>query len=228
MSALRPVDGEHAARVLRALGDTVTVVDGRCCGQPAFNSGYRDEAKAVGRELLRAAQPFETIVVPSGSCTSMVQHYLPGLFDGARRDGAASIGKRFHEFSDYVAGHPRVEELRLRLAGTVTYHDSCHARRELGVTNQAVALIERVKGLELKRLQYEEECCGFGGTFSVKQPEVSAAMMAGKLADVTQTGARVVVSPDLSCLAHLDSGARGMGVAVETWTVAELLSRALE
>ncbi len=227
MSALRPIDAKHAERVLRALGDDVVLIDGRCCGQPAFNSGFRAEAKSVGRELLRAAQPHATVVVPSGSCTSMVQHYLPGLFEGARRDGAESIGRRFHEFSDYVQNHPRVGELRLRLDGVVTYHDSCHARRELGVTSSAIALIERIEGLELRRLQYEEECCGFGGTFSAKQPEISAAMMAGKLADVTQTGARVVVSADLSCLAHLESGARGMGLGVETWTIAELLSRAL-
>lgn len=227
MSALRPVDAEHAERVLRALGDDVTVIDGRCCGQPAYNSGFRDEAKSVGRELLRAAQPHSTVVVPSGSCTSMVQHYLPGLFEGARRDGAESIGRRFREFSDYVYHHPQAGELKLRLDGVVTYHDSCHARRELGVSSSAIGLIERIEGLELRRLQYEEECCGFGGTFSAKQPEISAAMMAGKLADVTQTGARVVVSADLSCLAHLESGANGMGVALETWTIAELLSRAL-
>jgi len=228
MSALRPVDAKHAERVLRALGDEVSIIDGRCCGQPAFNSGFRGEARSVGRELLRAAQPHGKIVAPSGSCTSMVRRYLPGLFEGSRRDGAASIGSRFEEFTAYVEGHPRAGELRLRLEGVVTYHDSCHARRELGITGRAISLIERIEGLELRRLQYEEECCGFGGMFSAKQPEISAAMMAGKLADVTQTGARVVVSPDLSCLAHLESGAKGMGIAVETWTIAELLSRALE
>lgn len=224
---LRPVDARHAERVLRALGDDVSVIEGRCCGQPAFNSGYRDEARAAGRELLRAAQPHATIVTPSASCVSMVRHYLPTTFEGERHVAAQSIGNRFHEFAGYVANHPALDSLTLRLPGVMAYHDSCHARRELGLTSTVLGLLGRVEGLEVRRLQYEEECCGFGGSFSVKHPEVSAAMMSAKLADVDGTGARVLVSTDLSCLAHLEAGARGLGMALETWTVAEVLSRAL-
>lgn len=224
---LRPVDVRHAERVLRALGDDVSVIEGRCCGQPAFNSGYRDEARAAGRELLRAAQPHATIVTPSASCVSMVRHYLPTTFEGERHVAAQSIGNRFHEFAGYVANHPALDSLTLRLPGVMAYHDSCHARRELGLTSTVLGLLGRVEGLEVRRLQYEEECCGFGGSFSVKHPEVSAAMMSAKLADVDGTGARVLVSTDLSCLAHLEAGARGLGMALETWTVAEVLSRAL-
>lgn len=227
MPVLRQVDARHAERVLRALGDEVTVLEGRCCGQPAFNSGYRDEARAAGRELLRAAQPHATIVTPSASCVSMVRHYLPSTFEGERHVAAQSIGNRFHEFASYVASHPALDSLPLRLPGVMAYHDSCHARRELGLTATVLGLLRRVEGLEVRRLQFEEECCGFGGTFSVKHPEVSAAMMAAKLADVDRSGARVLVSTDLSCLAHLEAGARGMGMALETWTVAEALSRAL-
>jgi L-lactate dehydrogenase complex protein LldE len=227
MAALRPGDAGHARRVLEALGDEVTLVDGRCCGQPAFNSGFRDEARTVGRALLRAAQPHDAVVVASGSCVSMAQHYLPSLFEGARRDGAASIAKRFHEFGDYVATHPKAASLALKLEGVVTYHDACHARRELGVSARALELLARVEGLEVRRLTYEDECCGFGGAFSVKLPEVSVAMMTAKLDDVRATGARVLVSGDFSCLAHLEAGARGIGIELETWTLAELLSRAL-
>lgn len=227
MAVLRPVDARHAERVLRALGDEVTVIEGRCCGQPAYNSGYRDEARAAGRELLRAAQPHAVIVTPSASCVSMVRHYLPTTFEGERHIAAQSIGNRFREFSAYVADHPALDSLGLRLPGVMAYHDACHARRELGITGTVAGLLGRIEGLEIRRLQYEEECCGFGGSFSVKQPEVSAAMLSAKLADVGSTGARVLVSTELSCLSHLEAGARGLGMALETWTVAEALSRAL-
>jgi len=227
MSALRPDDAGHARRVLEALGDDVSLVDGRCCGQPAFNSGFRSDARTVGRGLLRAAQPYEVVVTASGSCTSMVRNHLPGLFPGSRGEGAAKIGARFREFGEYVAGHPGAANLALKLEGVVAYHDPCHARRELGVSAKAIELLSRVEGLEVRRLSHEDECCGFGGAFAVKLPEISAAMMTAKLDDIRATGAQVVVSGDLSCLAHLEAGARGLGVTLETWTIAELLSRAL-
>jgi L-lactate dehydrogenase complex protein LldE len=157
----------------------------------------------------------------------MVQHYLPGLFEGERGRGAERIGQRFAEFAAYVYGHPNLERLALRLGGTVTYHDSCHARRELGITVMAAGLLRCVEGLDVRHLAHEDECCGFGGTFSVKLPEVAAGMVRAKLDDIRGTGARVVVSGDLSCLAHIESAARGASVPIETWTLAELLSRAL-
>lgn len=227
MSALDPADAGNARSVLEALGDTVTLLDGRCCGQPAFNSGYTSEARAVGRELLRAAQPFQTIVIPSGSCGSMVQHYLPRLFDGQRRLGAQSIASRFVPFASYILHHPALGQLGLKLNGVVAYHDACHGRRELGITADIVALLARIDGLEIRRLAFEEECCGFGGTFSVKLPEVSVQMMTAKLDDIVATGAKVLVSGDYSCLAHLDAGARGVGLRLETWTLPEILARAL-
>ena len=228
MATLRPDDADCALQVLRALGDEPALVDGRCCGQPAFNSGYRDEAKTVGRQLLKAARPHDTVVVLSGSCTAMVRHYLPALWEGSRRAGGERLSGRFVDFVSYVAKHPNVERLGLKLDGVVAYHDSCHGRRELGITGLALELLGRVQGLEVRRLGYEEECCGFGGTFAVKEPEISVAMMTAKLADVSRTGARVLVSADYSCLAHLEAGAKGLGLTLETWTMAELLSRALE
>jgi len=227
MSTLRPGDHEHARRVLEALGDRVTLIDGRCCGQPAFNSGFRNEARTAGRQLLKAGQPYSAVVVPSGSCTAMVRHYLPGLFEDQRAIGAASIADRFHDFASYVAGHPNLSNLSLSLRGVITFHDSCHARRELHASGAALALLARVEGLEVRRLNFEDECCGFGGTFSAKLPEVSVAMMTSKLDDIALTGARIMVSSDFSCLSHLESGARGVGVQVQGWSLAELLARAL-
>jgi L-lactate dehydrogenase complex protein LldE len=227
MAALRPGDAGSARHVLEALGDTVTLIDGRCCGQPGYNSGFRNEAKAVGRQLLKAAQPHAAIVVPSGSCTAMVRHYLPILFEGPRAAGATSIANRFVDFASYIMAHPQLERVKFKLEGVVAYHDSCHCRRELHASGAALGLLARIEGLAVRRLQYEEECCGFGGTFAAKQPEVSVAMLTGKLDDIGLSGARVVVSTDYSCLAHIEAGARGIGMQVEAWSFPELLARAL-
>ena len=227
LAALRPDDGRHARNVLERLGDEVATIVGPCCGQPAFNSGFRAEAKSVGRGLLRAARGQETVVIPSGSCASMVRHYLPGLWAGPRGASIERMSERFVEFGAYVAAHPNVAALPLRLAGAVAYHDACHGRRELGLTEGAVGLLEQVEGLDVRRLAYEDECCGFGGTFTVKEPEVSVAMARSKLADVQSRGVRVLVSGDLSCLAHLEATARADDQRLETWTLAELLDRAL-
>ncbi|MCC6386926.1 MAG: (Fe-S)-binding protein [Dehalococcoidia bacterium] len=227
LGALRPTDAFHAKRVLEALGDEVTLIDGRCCGQPAYNSGFRGEAKRVSLSLLREARHHDVVVTASGSCTSMVTHFVPGLFEGTKREGAARIAGRFREFTAYVAGHPNLDRLALMLEGTVVYHDSCHMRNELGGTDTVLGLLAKVELLEVRRLAHEAECCGFGGAFTVKLPEVAAVMMTAKLDDIAASGAKVVVSADFSCLAHLESGARGTGQRMETWTVAELLARAL-
>lgn len=227
MQAIRPADAANARRVLELLGDTVTLIDGRCCGQPAFNSGFRPEARAAGRQLLKAARQFEAVVVASGSCTAMVRHYLPALFEGRRRQGAASIAGRFVDFSTYVAAHPALPYLGLKLEGAVAYHDSCHSRRELHASAATLELLGRIEGLEVRRLAHEEECCGFGGTFAVKQPEVSVAMLVAKLEELSLSGARVVVSGDFSCLAHIQGGAEGAGLKMEAWSLPELLVRAL-
>ncbi len=227
MSVLRPGDGEFARKVLEALGDEVEVIEGLCCGQPGFNSGFRDEARDVARGALRVADQFDQVVVPSGSCTSMLRHYLPMLYEGDRREAATARVERFSEFVSYVANHPERASLRFALDGVVAYHDSCHGRRELGITGTVKDLLRSVDGLEVRELVHEDECCGFGGTFRVKQPEVSRLMAESKLRDMEATGAQVLVSADLSCLGHLEGIALEDGRDIETWTVAELLGRAL-
>ena len=158
----------------------------------------------------------------------MVRHALPELFAGRLRDGAGRISARFVEFSAYVSGHQQVEQLSLNLDATVAYHDSCHARRDLGLTDSVFSLLARIDGLEVRRLEMEAVCCGFGGAFSVKHAEVSEAIRTLKLDDVAGTGAQILVSTDLSCLSHVATGARSAGLALETWTIAELLAEALE
>ena len=203
MATVRPGDAANAIHVLQALGDSVTLLDGRCCGQPAFNSGFRDEARDAGRQLLKAGQPFEAVVVTSGSCTSMVHNYLPGLFEAERSTAAGRIASRFVDFASYLAAHPNLTSLALRLDGVVAYHDSCHTRRELGVSHIVLSLLARIHGLEVRRLLHEEECCGFGGTFSIKQPEISGAMVEDKVKSLKATGAERVVSADCGCLMHI-------------------------
>jgi L-lactate dehydrogenase complex protein LldE len=225
IAALRPSDIDHARRVLEALGDSVDVVDGVCCGQPAFNSGFRAEAKDVARQALRAGQPYDRVVVLSASCTSMVQHFAPSLWEGDRREGARRIVARFIEFTAHVATHSHLGDLGLRLSETLTYHDSCHNRRELRATEQVVGLLESIEGLDLRRLEFEDECCGFGGTFNLKYPQVAGGMAGSKLADAQQTGALQVVSTDVSCLAHLQRA--GGQSCPATLSMAELLARAL-
>lgn len=227
LQALRPGDAGDARRVLEALGDTVTLIDGRCCGQPAFNSGFRAEARTVGRQLLKAARAHTAIVTTSGSCTAMVRHYLPGLWQPPRDAAAASIASRFVDFATYVARHPGLDRLGLRLPGVVVLHESCHSRRELRASAAITAILRRIEGLEVREPAFAEECCGFGGTFAVKQPETSVEIMRARLEALGATGARVVVSPDYSCLAHLQSGAAGLGIQLEAWTLPELLARAL-
>lgn len=227
LQALRPGDAAYARRVLEALGESVTLIDGRCCGQPAFNSGFREEARAVGRGLLRAARTHATIVTTSGSCTAMVRHYLPALWQPPRDRAAAAIAARFVDFATYVARHPNLGRLALRLPGVVAVHESCHSRRELHATAALAIVLSRIHGLEVRQPAFAEECCGFGGTFALKEPEVSVEIMRAKLENLGATGARVVVSPDYSCLAHLESGAAGLGVQLQAWTLPELLARAL-
>ena len=227
VQSIRPSEKRFATRVLRALDVEFETITDRCCGQPAFNSGFRDEAKKVGTSLLRTAREFETVITLSGSCTSTAREYLPTLFDGVRAANAKTIGERCTEFTEFVANAPGTRSLGLELEGTVAYHDPCHARRELGTSKEALRALSFVRGLDVRRLPNEDECCGFGGTFAAKFSEVSQEMGRAKLENVAKSGARVIVSGDISCLSQIQSVADGEGVEAETWTVTELLAEAL-
>lgn len=225
LSLARASDAAAARQLLERLGDEVETREGYCCGQPAFNAGFRREARRVAAAAVRALRDVDVVVVPSGSCAAMAAHGWPLLFPGSPSVGERA--RRTVEFASYVAAHPELARLRFGMRGVVAFHDACHTRRELGASEAVLQLLRRVEGLEVRRLRYEGECCGFGGTFSVKLPEVASLMARAKVEDIEATGARVVVSTDLSCLLHIESAARGLGRAIEGWTVAELLARAL-
>jgi len=176
-----------------------------CCGQPAFNAGCVDEAARVARQFLRAFADAELIVVPSGSCAEMVKVHMPSLFaEGSReRLDAARLGPRVREFTQFLVHDLQRIDVGARFPHRVTYHDSCHLLRGVGVRDEPRALLRRVRDLEFVELEASDTCCGFGGTFAVKYPSISGGMGREKLARVTASGAEYLVAADTGCLMHL-------------------------
>lgn len=224
---LFPQVGMAMADVLERLGYQVDFPeDQTCCGQPAFNSGYRDEARSVARHFLTTFASRERIVVPSGSCTSMIVHHFAELFQKEPETLARihDLEKRVWEFATFLTEVAGVEDVGARFEGVVTFHDGCHALRELGVKQAPRRLLARVRGLELREMTPAEECCGFGGTFSVKFAELSGAMAQTKIDAILRTGAGAVVSLDPSCLMQIQGALSRAGSDVRTLHLAEVLA----
>ncbi len=224
---LFPQVGIAMADVLERAGCAVDFPEAQtCCGQPAFNSGYRDEAREVAEHFLDVFAGAEYIVSPSGSCTSMVSHHYLELFhdDAKRLEQARNIASRTYEFSSFLTGVVGVEDVGARFPHKVTYHDSCHALRELKIKEPPRRLLSRVRDLTLTEMDAAEECCGFGGTFSVKFPSVSGGMARTKIDSILRTGADWVVSLDSSCLMQLQGALSRAGSRVRTMHLAEVLA----
>jgi L-lactate dehydrogenase complex protein LldE len=224
--ALYPRVGVAAVRVLRALGIEVGFPAGQvCCGQPAFNSGYRDEARAAARAYLRAFAGSEHVVSISGSCAAMVRRHYPPLFEGRPEEAAArAMAARTYEFSQFLTEVVGVGELPVRYPARVTFHHSCHARRLLGVAEQPERLLAMIDGLEYVPLPRAEECCGFGGTFAVKMPLISAALVDDKADRVLETGAGELLGLDMSCLMNVGARLERRGADVRVRHLAEVLA----
>ncbi len=223
-----PEVGECAVQVLRRLGVDVTFNPSQtCCGQPAFNSGYRQEAREVAARVLDLFDGVDYVVAPSGSCTSMVRVFYPELFAGdpARLKRVESLRARFFELSEFLVKVLKVEDVGASFRGRVTYHDSCHLLRELGVSEEPRKLIRAVRGVELVEMQDYRLCCGFGGTFSVKFPEVSVAMGEDKVRAAADAGAEVLIANDSGCLMHLAGLIHRQGLPLKTMHLAELLAQ---
>ena len=222
----RPGVGLAMVRVFDRLGLAYDFPAGQtCCGQPARNAGYPEDARRVGRQFLRAFAGAEAVVAPSGSCVAMVRHHLPALFavGSAERTDADALAARTYELSEFLVDVVGVEDVGAELRRRVTYHDSCHLRRELGVVGQPRRLLAHVRGLELVEMAAPDECCGFGGLFAVKQPDISTAMGAHKLARAGAAGAATIVACDTGCLLHLGGLAARRGEPIETLHLAEVL-----
>lgn len=221
-----PHVGESVVAVLRKLGVTVEFpFDQTCCGQPAFNSGYRKEAKAIARRTLRVLRKAEYVVVPSGSCAAMLRVFYPELFEDEPEayEAAKSLAGRVYEFSEFLVKVLGVSEVEAQDSGRVTYHPSCHLLRELGVNSEPLGLIEGVKGIQFVPLKGNVACCGFGGTFSVKMPAISEAMLEEKLREIADTEAHTLVSCDMSCLMHIGGALSRRNSRVRVLHLAELL-----
>jgi len=224
---LFPKVGMAMAEVLESLGYEVDFPEQQtCCGQPAFNSGYRAEARTVARHFLETFERAEAVVVPSGSCTSMIVHHFAELFTKEPETLARvhSLEKRVWEFSTFLTEVAGVEDVGARMDAVVTFHDGCHALRELGVKDAPRRLLRNVRGLELREMQPAEECCGFGGTFSVKFAELSGAMAQTKIEAILRTGAETVVSLDPSCLMQIQGALSRAGKGIRTMHLAEVLA----
>ncbi len=223
----RPSVGFAAVKLLEAAGCAVDVPPTQtCCGQPAYNSGDRADAKAIARQVLDAFEAFDYVVVPSGSCGGMIrQHYLELFADeSALLRRAQHLAERTYELVSFLADVLKLERVEARYDGVATYHDSCSGLRELGVKEQPRKLLRSVAGLRLEELPGAEICCGFGGTFCVKYPEISDRMVADKAADIAATGADTLLAGDMGCLLNMAGKLTRLGKPVRVRHVAEVLA----
>lgn len=222
-----PEVGECAVKVLRRQGmEVIFNAAQTCCGQPAFNTGYRDEAKAVAARVLDLFDDADYVVAPSGSCSTMVRVFYPELFseDPPRLAKVRKLQERFYEFSEFLVRVLKVEDVGARFPHRVAYHDSCHLLRELGISDEPRRLLRAVDGIDLVEMQDFKLCCGFGGTFSVKFPEVSVAMGEDKLRAAMEVGAEYLVANDSGCLMHLAGLIHRQGLSLKTMHIAEVLA----
>ena len=227
---LFPRVGEAMAATLEGLGCEVTFNEAQtCCGQPAFNTGYRAEARAMAEHFIRVfeRERADFIVAPSGSCTAMVRNFYGELFRAPGGEAwharLESVRTRVREFSEFLVGELGVEDVGARFEGRVTYHDACHLLRELRIAEEPRRLIRAVRGVEFVEMEAPDTCCGFGGTFSVKYAEISNSILQEKLARIARSGAEAVVANDSSCLMQIAGGLSRAGSPVKTMHLAELL-----
>ena len=225
---LWPSIGASTVEVLRRAGCNVEFDDRQtCCGQPAFNTGYVVEAQKLARRFIEICEESqaEAIVSPSGSCTAMVHHYHT-LFsdDEVWRRRANNLAARTFELSSFLVRVLKVEDVGARWRGRLTWHDACHALRDLNVQAEPRRLIQNVREAEFVELENADSCCGFGGMFSVKYPEISVAILDSKIEAIEKAGVDAVVSADASCLMQIGGRLSRVGSKVKTMHLAELLA----
>jgi L-lactate dehydrogenase complex protein LldE len=228
IEAVRPEAGIAVVNVLERLGVPVEYPERQtCCGQPAFNAGLWDDARAMARATLDVLTRSDVpIVVPSGSCADMIVHHYPEILAGDPTYGPLSeaVAARTYEFSQFVVDVLGVTGLEARFEGRIVYQPSCHLLRGLGVTEAPRRLLARVKDAEVIDLPGADECCGFGGLFAVKMSDISGALLQRKLDAIESTGAQTLVGCDVSCLLHIGGGLHRRGARVDTKHLAELLA----
>lgn len=224
---LAPPTGMAAVRLLEAAGCEVAFPETQtCCGQPAVNTGEPEAAAVLARHFVECFEGFDAVVAPSGSCASTVRHWHPQVLEGPWADRSRAVAGRTHELAGYLVDELGRTDLGARIDGEVTVHDACHGLRILGLGPAPRALLEAA-GATLVEMRGADVCCGFGGTFSAKHPEISVPMADDKLDAAEATGADRMVSGDTGCLLHLEGRRRDTGRSVDLVHWAELLARGL-
>ncbi len=229
VDAIAPRAGIATVNLLERLGFSVDFpCRAVCCGQPAFNTGYPDEARRVARPLLEAFANAQAVVCPSGSCTAMVRNAFGELFatDTREHEQAVALAGKIYELSEFLVRVAGITDTHSSFHGTVVYHPSCHLTRELGIAEEPLRLLESVAGLKRVPLENDEECCGFGGTFSIKHPRLSGAMVCNKVNAILRSGAEVVVACDSGCLMSIEGALQRNESSIRTLHLAEVLETA--
>jgi L-lactate dehydrogenase complex protein LldE len=224
---MRPSIGFAAVKLLEAAGCSVEAPRGQtCCGQPAYNSGDRKDTEALARQTIAAFEGFDYVVVPSGSCGAMIKDHYPTLFEKEPvwRARAEALSAKTYELVSFLVDVRKLEGVEAALKAKATYHDSCSGLRELGVKAQPRKLLASVEGLELKEMSEPEVCCGFGGTFCVKYPDISNQIVSKKAKDIEDSGAELLLAGDLGCLMNMAGKLKREGSKVQARHVAEVLA----
>lgn len=223
----RPSVGFAAVKLLEDAGCQVDVPGGQtCCGQPAYNQGARSDTIDIARGMIDAFSGYDHVVAPSGSCTGMLKKHYPTLFgpDDPMRPKAEELAARTFELVSFLTDVIGVEHVDSQLAAKATYHDSCSGLRELGIKQQPRSLLASVEGMTLAEMENAEVCCGFGGTFCVKYPEISTKMVSDKMQAIEATGADLLLAGDLGCLLNMAGRLKREGSTIEVRHVAEVLA----
>jgi L-lactate dehydrogenase complex protein LldE len=223
---LCPNVGVATVKVLRKAGCDVEFDERQtCCGQPALNTGYREEARKFAERFIEIFENSDAIVSPSGSCTAMVKHFHTLFPDSAEwRKRADDLAAKTHELGSFLVNVLGVDDVGSKGSGRVTWHDACHGLRDLGIRNEPRRLLKSVKGIEFVEMENADVCCGFGGTFSVKYPEISAGIADNKVEWIEKSGADTVVACDASCLMQIGGRLSRVGSKVKTKHLAEILA----
>ena len=230
VDGIYPQVAESMVKIFRSLGMDLTCPTRQtCCGQPAFNSGYRREARVAAKRFIEIFETADTIVCPSGSCVTMVRHHYPELFkeNVSWRQRAEQVADKTYELTEYLVDVLEVDDLGAHYDGKITYHDSCHLLRSLRIKDQPRRLLGNVSGADFVEMRDSDKCCGFGGSFSVKYADISAAMVQDKVNNIIDSGADTVVGCDMGCLMNIQGMLSRKGSDIKVLHIAQILAGAI-
>ena len=227
VDGIYPEAGEAMVKIFRKLGiDLICPTTQTCCGQPAFNAGYRREAGVAAKRFIDIFETAQVIVCPSGSCVTMVRHHYPQLFadNNPWLQRAKQVAAKTYELTEYLVDVLGVQDVGAHYDGKITYHDSCHLLRNLRIQSQPRKLLSKVSGAEFIEMHDADRCCGFGGSFAVKYADISSAMVADKVNNIIASGADTVVGCDMGCLMNIQGMLNRVGSDIKIMHIAQILA----